>query len=45
MNKCDFCPHSINKKGTCVCPHSFCVLPHAEVKEILNKLVRIYNGN
>ena len=35
MTKCDFCPHSINKKGICVCPHSFCVLSQADVKEIL----------
>lgn len=45
MTKCDFCPHSINKKGVCVCPHSFCILSQATVKEILDKIVRISNEN
>jgi hypothetical protein len=45
MTKCDFCPHSINKKGICVCPHSFCILSQADIKEILNKIVRVQNGN
>ena len=44
MTKCDFCSHSINKKGTCICPHSFCVLSQATIKEILDKIVRISNG-
>lgn len=45
MTKCDFCPHSINKKGVCVCLYSFCILSQATVKEILDTIVRISNGN
>ena len=45
MNKCDFCRHSINKKGYCVCPHGACILSAEAAKEILDKIVRIYCGN
>lgn len=44
MNKCDFCRHSVNRKGVCICPHSFCVLSDAAVKEILHKIAMIQNG-
>ena len=43
MTKCDFCRHSINKKGYCVCPHDACILSTEAVKEILDKIVRIKN--
>ena len=45
MNKCDFCPNSINKNGKIVCPWDECVLTSSKIREILDKLSKIEKRN
>ena len=39
ITKCDFCSHSVNKKGILVCPHGACIISKTELNELLKLIL------
>lgn len=41
ITKCDFCSHSVNKKGILVCRHGRCIMSKKDLKELLKLILGV----
>ena len=39
ITKCDFCPHSVPKKGVLVCRHGACIMSKKDLNELLKLIL------